>query len=70
MARTVIVLRDNMIERERPAQTQTEASCAREKRSDTIASTIFEFKHSVERTGTLRTTSMKLEMSSTDLTSR
>jgi methyl-accepting chemotaxis protein len=48
MARTVIVFRDTMIERERLAQTQTEASRAREQRSDMIASTISQFKDSVE----------------------
>ncbi len=68
MARTVIVFRDNMIERERLAQTQTEASRAREQRSDVIADTIMQFEHSVESAlSTLRTASMKLEKSSTDL---
>ena len=68
MARTVIVFRDNMIERERLAQTQTEASRAREQRSDVIANTISQFEHSVENAlSTLRTASMKLETSSADL---
>ena len=68
MARTVIVFRDNMIERERLAQTQSEASRAREQRSDMIALMISQFKHSVESAlGKLRAASMKLEMSSTDL---
>ncbi len=68
MARTVIVFRDNMIERERLAQTQTETSRAREQRSDMISLTISDFKHSVESAlGKLRAASMKLEMSSTDL---
>lgn len=68
MARTVIVFRDNMIERERLAQTQAEAGRAREQRSDVIANTISQFKHSVESAlGKLRAASMKLEMSSTDL---
>jgi len=68
MARTVIVFRDSMIERERLSQTQAEASRAREQRSDLIASTILEFKHSVESAlGKLRAASMKLEMSSADL---
>jgi methyl-accepting chemotaxis protein len=43
MARTVIVFRDNMIERERLAQTQSEAGRAREQRSEVIASTISQF---------------------------
>jgi len=68
MARTVIVFRDNMIERERLAQTQAETSRAREQRSDTIALTISHFKHSVESAlSKLRAASMKLEMSSSDL---
>jgi methyl-accepting chemotaxis protein len=68
MARTVIVFRDTTIERERLSQTQTEASRAREQRSDVIANTISQFKHSVESAlSTLRTASMKLEMSSADL---
>jgi methyl-accepting chemotaxis protein len=68
MARTVIVFRDSMIEREQLARTQAEASRAREQRSDMIASTISQFKHSVENAlGKLRSASMKLENSSTDL---
>ncbi len=68
MARTVIVFRDNMIERERLTQTQTEASRAREQRSDAIALTISHFKHSVESAlSKLRAASMKLEMSAADL---
>src|SRR6187551_2299643 len=68
MARTVIVFRDNMIERERLAQTQSEAGRAREQRSEVIALTISQFKHSVESAlGKLRAASMKLEMSSSDL---
>ncbi|MGB8068046.1 MAG: methyl-accepting chemotaxis protein [Pseudolabrys sp.] len=68
MARTVIVFRDNMIERERLAQTQAEASRARERRSDIIASTISQFKNSVESAlSKLRTASMKLETSSAEL---
>jgi methyl-accepting chemotaxis protein len=68
MARTVIVFRDTMIERERLAQTQADASRAREQRSDMIASTISQFKNSAESAlGKLRGASMKLEMSSADL---
>ena len=48
MARTVIVFRDTMIEREKLAATQAEASRAQEQRSDTISLTIAQFKHSVE----------------------
>ena len=68
MARTVIVFRDNMIEREKLAATQTEASRTQLQRNDTIASTIAQFKHSVESAlSKLRGASMKLEMSSSDL---
>jgi methyl-accepting chemotaxis protein len=68
MARTVIVFRDNMIERERLSQTQSDASRAREQRSDAIAAMISQFKNSVEiALGKLRGASMKLEMSSSDL---
>ncbi len=68
MARTVIVFRDTMIERENLAQTQAETSRAREQRSDTIAMTIAHFNQSVDNTLTkLRAASLKLEMSSGDL---
>jgi methyl-accepting chemotaxis protein len=68
MARTVIVFRDTMIERERLAQTQAEASHAKERRSDEIALTIATFERSVESAlGKLRAASMKLELSSSDL---
>ena len=49
MARTVIVFRDNAIERERLAATQEEASRAREQRSEQIAATIVRFEQSIER---------------------
>jgi methyl-accepting chemotaxis protein len=68
MARTVIVFRDNMIEREKLAAIQTEATRTQTQRNDTIAQTIVQFKHSVESAlGKLRGASMKLEMSSSDL---
>ena len=68
MARTVIVFRDTMLEREKLAQTQTEAIRAREQRGDTIATTIAHFNNTVGNTLTkLRAASLKLEMSSTDL---
>ncbi len=68
MARTVIVFRDNMIEREKLAATQSEASRTQAQRTDTIASTIAQFKHSVESAlNKLRGASMKLEVSSSDL---
>jgi methyl-accepting chemotaxis protein len=68
MARTVIVFRDTMIEREKLTQTQAEASQAKEQRSDEIALTIAAFERSVESAlGKLRAASMKLELSSSDL---
>jgi len=70
MARTVIVFRNSMVERERLALTQAEASQAQQQRGTQIASAIDTFKHSVESAlGKLRAASMKLEMSSTDLNS-
>ena len=68
MARTVIVFRDNMIEREKLAGIQTEASQAQVRRSDSIAQTIAQFKNSVESAlSKLREAAMKLELSSSDL---
>jgi methyl-accepting chemotaxis protein len=68
MARTVIVFRDTMIERENLAQTQAHDNRAKEQRGDTISRTIAQFKQSVEGVlGKLRSASIKLEMSSTDL---
>ncbi|HXX26457.1 MAG TPA: methyl-accepting chemotaxis protein [Pseudolabrys sp.] len=68
MARTVIVFRDTMIERENLAGIQADSGRAQEQRSATISQIIGQFKHSVESVlGKLRAASMKLEMSSTDL---
>ncbi len=68
MARTVIVFRDNMIEREKLAGIQAETGRAQEQRGTTISLTIAQFKHSVETVlGKLRAASLKLEMSSSDL---
>ena len=68
MARSVIVFRDTMIERQKLAAAQAETSRAQEERSSTISLTIAQFKHSIESVlGKLRAASMKLEMSSTDL---
>ena len=47
MARTVIVFRDKMVERERLAQTQAEANRSRENRSEIIAKMIAHFEKSV-----------------------
>lgn len=68
MARTVIVFRDNMIEREKLAHNMGEENRAREERSEMIAMTIAHFKQSVGKAlSKLRATSLKLEMSSSDL---
>jgi len=49
MARTVIVFRDNMIERDKLAAVQGEAAAAREHRSETIAAMIGQFRNSIEQ---------------------
>ena len=68
MARTVIVFRDTIVEREKLASTQTEASRAQIERSDTIARKIAQFNESVGGAlGRLRAASLKLETSSSDL---
>ena len=68
MARTVIVFRDTMVERENLAGTQIEASRAQAQRGELIGSAIAAFKHSVETAlSRLRGTAMKLELSSSDL---
>ncbi|HEY1475437.1 MAG TPA: HAMP domain-containing methyl-accepting chemotaxis protein [Pseudolabrys sp.] len=68
MARAVIVFRDNMIEREKLAAIQTDASRAQAQRTDTIALTIAQFKQSVESAlNKLRDASIKLEKSSSGL---
>jgi methyl-accepting chemotaxis protein len=68
MARTVIVFRDSMIEREQLAMKQTEASHSQQERSNAISMTIEQFKRSVEAAlEKLRAASMQLERSSADL---
>src|ERR1700674_4494310 len=49
MARTVIVFRDNALERERLASTQAEASRDRERRAQTIGTTIGRFEQQVDQ---------------------
>ena len=49
MARTVLVFRDNAIERERLAANEAETGRARERRSQTIAATIGGFERSVDQ---------------------
>ena len=69
MARTVLVFRDNAIERERLAAEQAEASRARDSRAETIAATIGDFERSVgEALGKMRGAAQRLENASTTLT--
>lgn len=68
MARTVLVFRDSMIEREDLAQTQTMANQSQAARGQIISSAIESFKDSVEKAlERLRGAAFKLEMNSTDL---
>jgi methyl-accepting chemotaxis protein len=68
MARTVIVFRDNMVERERLAASQADASLAREQRSETIATTIAGFERSIDQAlSKLRNAAERLESTSTML---
>ena len=68
MARTVIVFRDTMIERERLAAAQGETSRAREQRSEMIAATIVRFERSVDQVlSKVRGAAQRLEMASGQL---
>lgn len=68
MARTVIVFRDNMIERERLSGVQTEANLARERRGEAIAAMIQHFRESMEQAlSRLRKSSGRLESASSGL---
>ncbi|MGH6676058.1 MAG: HAMP domain-containing protein, partial [Xanthobacteraceae bacterium] len=68
MARTVIVFRDNMIERERLSGVQTEASAAREQRGEAIAAMIGKFRTSVESAlARLRESAQSLDQASSGL---
>jgi methyl-accepting chemotaxis protein len=68
MARTVIVFRDNMIERDRLTSDQTKSAREKEQRSESVASAIAAFRGSIQQAlGNLRGTAQKLEMSSTKL---
>jgi methyl-accepting chemotaxis protein len=70
MARTVIVFRDNMIERERLTSERIESAQAREQRSERIGGAIASFRQSVQQAlGNLRGTAQQLEVSSTKLNS-
>jgi methyl-accepting chemotaxis protein len=68
MARTVIVFRDTMIERERLVATQSEQSRTREQRSESIAATIAGFERSVdEMLAKVRDAAQRLEGASGNL---
>ena len=68
MARTVIVFRDNMIERERLTASQADAGRAREQRGETIATMIGGFERSVDQAlSKLRDAAKRLESTSTML---
>jgi methyl-accepting chemotaxis protein len=68
MARTVVVFRDNMIERERLAGVESETSVTRERRGEAIATLIREFRASVEQAlDRLRESAGRLENASSGL---
>jgi methyl-accepting chemotaxis protein len=68
MARTVIVFRDNMIERERLSGVQADANAARERRGEAIAAMIGQFRSSVEQAlARLRESAGRLERASSGL---
>jgi len=68
MARTVIVFRDTMIERERLAGVQSETIASRERRSEAIGAMIAAFRTSVEQVlARLREAASRLEQASSGL---
>jgi len=68
MARTVVVFRDNMIERERLAGVESETNVARERRGEAIATLIREFRASIEQAlDRLRESAGRLENASSGL---
>jgi methyl-accepting chemotaxis protein len=68
MARTVIVFRDTMLERERLAQSQAAANRERENRGEVIAATITRFEMSVDQAlSRVREAAERLESTSTEL---
>ena len=68
MARTVVVFRDNMIERERLAGVQSETNAAREQRGEAIGAMIRHFRSSVEQAlDRLREAAGRLESASSGL---
>jgi methyl-accepting chemotaxis protein len=70
MARTVLVFRDTMIERERLTQSQAAASREREQRGENIAATISRFETSVDKVlAKVRDAAQRLEVTATQLNS-
>ena len=70
MARTVIVFRDNAVEREHLAETQQKTVRERERRTETIATTIAHFEDTVEAAlGKVRGAAQRLETASMALNS-
>ena len=68
MARTVIVFRDSMLERERLAESQAAANRERENRGEVIAATITRFETSVDQAlSRVREAAERLENTSTQL---
>ena len=70
MARTVLVFRDTMLERERLAANQSAANREREQRTEKIAATITRFEMSVDKAlAKVREASQRLEVTATQLNS-
>jgi methyl-accepting chemotaxis protein len=70
MARTVLVFRDTMLERERLAANQSAANQERERRGEKIAATITRFEMSVDKVlAKVREASQRLEVTATQLNS-
>jgi methyl-accepting chemotaxis protein len=70
MARTVLVFRDTMLERERLAADQSAANHEREQRGENIAATITRFEMSVDKVlAKVREASQRLEVTATQLNS-
>ncbi len=68
MARTVIVFRDNALERERLAHVQAESSEERERRAAQVTAAIAQFEARIEQAlGQLRTAAEKLDDTATSL---
>ncbi len=70
MARSVVVFRDSIIEREKLSATQVRANSERERRSELIATTIARFERSIDQAlAKLRGAADRLETTSSELNS-